>query len=210
MKPAPLPAFCPDDPVRFRKTIDRFDAENSRDPNLETVDGVNHPRELLHARRLTGWVLKLDPDAPEALRLAARCQHLCRWMIPRNSYAMTRAGYLRWRTDLKEFHARKAAGILAETGYSEELIACVRELNLKKNFPQDPASRVLEDALCLVFLQYQLAEFASRKEDAKLIEILRKTWKKMSPAGRQRALELPLGPREKSCVERALADAGTG
>src|SRR5439155_8492595 len=123
------------------------------DPNRETVDGAEHPRELIYAQWLTDWMLKLCPQASEELRLAARCQHLCRWQVPRDSYPMTRAGYLRWRGDLKKFHAQKAGEILRETGYPEEVITRVQALNLKKNFPQDPESLVLEDALCLVFLE---------------------------------------------------------
>ena len=144
----------------FQKAIARFDAENALDPNLESDGGVRHPRELLYARRLTAWVLKLAPAASESLRLAARCQHICRWMIPRETYPMTRPGYLRWRTDLKQFHARKSAEILREAGYGEEMIEKVRDLNLKKNFPADAESRILEDALCLVFLEHQFAALA--------------------------------------------------
>ena len=104
------------DPERFEAAIRRFDEENSRDPGVEMVDGVAHPREALYARRLTDWVLKLRPDASEELRLAARCQHLCRWKIPRDSYPMTRAGYLRWREALKQFHAQRAGDVLREVG----------------------------------------------------------------------------------------------
>src|SRR5207245_4232257 len=130
---------------RFEAAIQRFDQENSHDPNTELLDGVPHPRELLHARWLTEWVLRLCPNPSEELRLAARCQHICRWIVPRNSYPMTRPGYLQWREGLKKFHAKKAGEILREAGYSEEVIARVQALNLKKNFPQDPQSRVLED-----------------------------------------------------------------
>src|SRR6058998_486477 len=93
------------EPARFARAMHRFDEENSRDPNTELVDGVGRPRELVYAQRLSAWVLKLCPDASEPLRLAARCQHLCRWLIPRGRYPMDRAGYLRWRNDLKQFHA---------------------------------------------------------------------------------------------------------
>src|SRR5437899_233735 len=102
------------DPIRFQAAIRRFDEENARDPNTEVVDGAAQPRELVYARRLSDWVRKLAPAASEELRLAARSQHLCRWTIPRSSYEMTRAGYLRWRSDLKAFHARKAGEILRE------------------------------------------------------------------------------------------------
>src|SRR5579871_1982285 len=100
-----------EDGEHFRKAIQLFDELNAQDPNRESADGAEHPRELLNARRLTDWVMKLAPDASEALRLAARCQHLCRWEIPRSSYAMDRAGYLKWRTVLKQFHAQKSGEV---------------------------------------------------------------------------------------------------
>src|SRR5215210_1274235 len=119
------------DEARFREALRRFDEENARDPNPPFVGGVAHPHELLYAQRLTAWVMQLRPDASEALLLATRCQHICRWMIPRGSYEMTRAGYLRWRADLKKFHAQKSAEILREVGYPEEMISRVQALNLK-------------------------------------------------------------------------------
>jgi hypothetical protein len=190
--------------TRFEQALYRFDEENARDPNAEVVGGVSHPRELLQARRLFDWVLKLCPDASEPLRLAARCQHLCRWTIPRASYPMDRAGYLRWRGDLKQFHARRAGEILREVGYSEETIQRVQELNLKKNFPTDPESRVLEDALCLVFLEHQFADLAARTAEDKVINALRKSWKKMTPAAHAEAVKLSFGPREQSLLNKAL------
>jgi hypothetical protein len=188
----------------FLSAIERFDAENARDPNSEMAGGASHPRELLYARRLTEWVLRLAPDASEALRLAARCQHICRWTLPRQSYPMTRPGYLRWRADLKEFHAQTSGKILREVGYSHDTIQKVQDFNLKKNFPRDPESRVLEDALCLVFLQFQFAELAGRMDDDKMVNAVQKTWKKMTPEAQQQALALPLGPKEKALVLRAL------
>ena len=193
------------DRTRFEAAIRRFDEENSRDPHPEIVEGLARPRELVYAERLTDWVLRLCPDASEELRLAARCQHICRWMIPRSAYEMTRIGYLKWRNDLKKFHADKAGQILREVGYPEETVAKVQALNLKKNFPDDPDSRVLEDALCLVFLEFQFAELAARTAGDKMVNALQKSWKKMTPAAREQALLLNFGPKEKSLLERALA-----
>src|SRR5439155_10033384 len=161
------------------------------DPNRETVDGAEHPRELIYAQWLTDWMLKLCPQASEELRLAARCQHLCRWQVPRKSYPMTRAGYLQWREGLKKFHAQKAGEILKEVSYPEETVKRVQNLNLKKDFPKDPDTRVLEDALCLVFLEHQFAELAAKTDEDKMINAVQKTWKKMSEQARARALELP-------------------
>ena len=185
---------------KFDAAIRRFDDENARDPNQEN----GHPRELLYAGRLTDWVLKLQPEASEALRLAARCQHICRWQSPRENYPATRAGYLKWRADLKRFHAEKSGAILREVGYDDDAIRRVQDLNLKKNFPADAECRVLEDALCLVFLEFQFAALAAKSDDEKMINALRKSWDKMTDAARAEALKLHFGDREKSLVERAL------
>jgi hypothetical protein len=197
--------FQPSDPKRFEAAIRRFDEENSRDPNHILVNGVPQPREVVYAQWLTDWVLKLSPAASEELRLAARCQHLCRWTVPRESYPMTRIGYLQWREGLKKFHADKAGKILAELGYPTATILRVQNLNLKKDFPKDPETRVLEDALCLVFLEHQLGELASKTAEDKMINALQKSWKKMTPAARDIGLKLPFPPTEKALIEKALA-----
>ncbi|HLZ53730.1 MAG TPA: DUF4202 domain-containing protein [Verrucomicrobiae bacterium] len=196
--------FQPSEARRFEAALRRFDEENARDPNMETTGGIKEPRELLYARRLSDWVLRLCPDASEALRLAGRCQHLCRWEIPRSSHPMTRAGYLQWRATLKRFHAQKAGDILRELGYPEAVIRRVQDLNLKKHFPDDPEVRVLEDALCLVFLQYQFADLAARTTEDKTINALQKSWQKMTPAARAEALKINYGDHERALLERAL------
>ena len=196
--------FQPRDANKYEAALRRFDEENSRDPNREVAGGVSHPRELLYAQRLTDWVLRLSPNASEELRLAARCQHICRWDIPRVSYPMTRAGYLKWRADLKKFHAQKAGDILHDIGYDETTIRHVQDLNLKKHFPDDAETRVLEDALCLVFLQFQFADLAAKTDKDKTINALEKSWAKMSEAARAEALKLEFGPREKALLQRAL------
>src|SRR3981189_2434322 len=117
--------------ARFHQVLRRFDDENARDPNLVIIEDTARPRELIYAQWLTDWVLRLCPEPSEALQLAARCQHICRWLIPRNSYPMTRAGYLRWREELKRFHAATSSEILRDAGYPGEMIARVRALNLK-------------------------------------------------------------------------------
>lgn len=188
------------DPKKFEAAIRRFDEENGRDPNQEN----GQPRELLYAERLTNWVLRLSPNASEALRLAARCQHLCRWRIPRSDYPMTRPGYLKWRTDLKKFHAQHSGEILRKVGYDEDTIRRVQDLNLKKNFPADAECRVLEDALCLVFLEFQLSDLAAKTDDDKMVNALKKSWEKMTEAARAEALKLKYGEREMGLIQKAL------
>ena len=192
-------------PSRFEKAICRFDEENARDPNHAVFAEKQIPYELFYAQRLTEWVRSLCPEPSEELLLAARCQHLCRWLIPRSSYPMTRAGYLQWRADLKQFHAGKAAGILQEVGYPPEMIERVRSLNLKRDVGGDPEAQLLEDALCLVTLEYQLGDLLQKTDRAKLITILQKTWKKMSPAARDAALALSISADERALLEEALA-----
>lgn len=185
---------------KFLSAIHRFDAENSRDPNLEN----GQPRELLYAGRLTDWVVKLCPAASEPLRLAARCQHICRWESPRDRYPLTRPGYLKWRADLKKFHAEKSGAILREVGYDDDTIRRVQDLNLKKNFPADAECRVLEDALCLVFLEFQFAALAAKSDEEKMINAVRKSWEKMTGVARAEALKLQFDEHEKSLIGRAL------
>jgi len=193
------------DSERFKRALARFDEENSRDPHRELVNGVEQPRELIYAKWLTDWLLRLCPDASEELRLAARCQHLRRWEVPRNSYPMTRVGYLQWREGLKKFHAQKAGEILSEVGYLELVIMRVQSLNLKKDFPKDLETRALEDALCLVFLEHQFADLAAKTAEDKMINAVQKTWKKMTEKARAEALKLSYGEREKKLIEKSLA-----
>lgn len=190
---------------RFKKAIERIDETNAKDPKLTDVDGEQVPYELAYSRWLTDWVERLAPDASEPLRLAARSQHIERWTKPRASYPEGRAGYLKWRFDLKKFHAERSAEILREVGYDEATIEVVKALNLKKNFPDDLESRVLEDALCLVFLEHQFADLANKYTEDKVVNALRKSWVKMSEQGRAEALKLTFSEQERALIEQALA-----
>jgi hypothetical protein len=195
---------------RFRAAIERFDAANAADPNREAdAAGVAQPRELLYAQRMSEMLDRLAPEAPEVVRLAARCQHIRRWEIPRGSYPRTPEGYKAWRTRLMDFHADTAAAILREAGYEGETIARVRSLLRKERVKRDPEAQLLEDVVGLVFLEHYLAGFvASHPEydEAKFADILRKTWLKMSPRGREAALAIARIPAAlRPAVERAVA-----
>lgn len=196
------------DSDRYGLVLRKIDEYNGRDPNSETVDGVLFPRELVYSKSLTDWVLKLKPDASEALRIAARGQHIGRWTIPRDQFEMDRGGYLRWREALKQFHAKTVGEILQEAGYDAAFVERVRSMILKKNFKEDPEVQALEDGLCLVFLEKQFAELKSKTPDEKMKEIVRKTWRKMSGLGQALALKLPLSPEAKQFLKVALAGAG--
>lgn len=193
------------DPTRFETAIARFDAANAEDPNSEEVNGVTYPKELLYARRMTAWLDRLAPEASEALRLAARAQHIRRWAIPRRDYPMTRSGYLKWRTTLYRFHADTAGDILREAGYDDATVAAVQSLLRKERLKRNPDMQCLEDVVCLVFLESYFANFAPQYDEQKVLDILRKTWKKMSPRGQAAARDLTLSPAAGTLLEKALA-----
>ncbi len=157
-----------------------FDAANAQDPNIEENSGKTYPKELLYAMRMTDMLNDFVPNASEALQLAVRCQHICRWQIPRETYDMNRAGYLRWRQDLKKFHVKKATEILESAGYEQSMIDTVSFLLEKKLLKKNEETQTLEDVICLVFLTYYLTPFALKHPLDKTIAILQKTWQKMS------------------------------
>lgn len=192
---------------RFCQAIARFDAANADDPNRELVDGVAQPRELVYGRRMTARLDQFRPDAPEPVRLAARSQHIRRWTHPRTDYPAGRDGYRLWRIELARFHASTAATILREVGYDEDTVARVESILKKERLKADPDVQLLEDVICVLFLEHYLADFATKHDDDKLLGVLRKTWRKMSDDGRQAALALDLPSDLRALVARAVAPA---
>ena len=190
---------------RFVSAIEAIDEANDEDPKRVQIDSRVLGYELHFGEVLFDRVLDLDRGASEELLLAARGQHICRWKIPREDYPMDRSGYLKWRSDLKRFHASKVREILADARYDEATQERVESLNLKRNLGKDTDCQALEDALCLVFLDLQLAEFRERAAEEKVISILRKTWGKMSEKGHEAALKLDLDEESKRLVEAALS-----
>ena len=200
-----------ENPERFEAAIARVDAANREDPNVESFQGEPIAKELLYSERMTAWLDRLAPDAPEPVRLAARCQHLRRWTIPRDGYPMTRSGYRQWRTELGKFHAAAAADILRDVDYDEETIERVRSLLRKEDLKSDPDMQLLEDVICLVFLENHFDDFSRQHEEDKLIAIVRKVWHKMSPRGHEAALGLPMTDENRALLKKALGpsdDAG--
>ena len=192
------------DKRRFQSTIQKIDQENSQDPNLEIFEGKSYPKELLYAKRMTEWLAKIAPDASEELQLAARSQHICRWAIPRNSYEMNKKGYFLWRTQLKTFHAQKTGEIMLQSGYSEEQIKRTQSLILKEKIKQDKESQILEDVVCLVFLENYFHSFSQKHSPQKVIEIIKKTWRKMSNKAHLEALKLQLNPEAQDLISQAI------
>lgn len=189
---------------RLRQAFERYDAMNAKDPRTELVDGEPRPKELVYAQRMTACLNDMEPEASEAVQLAARSQHLGRWQIPRTNYPDGRIGYKRWRSELARMHAEQSESILRELGYDEELVQRVHDLLVKKRLRSDPEVQLLEDVVCVVFLQYYLEDFAAQHEDSKVIDILRKTWAKMSERGHREALKLEVPGRAGQLLRIAL------
>jgi hypothetical protein len=191
---------------RLNRAIAAFDELNAADPRRLEDRGVARPLELVQAERLSVWVERVDPDASEALHLAARCQHVCRWKIPRDSHPDGRTGYLAWRKELARLHADTAERVLRSVGYDDHMVERVRSINLKRSLKRDPEAQAMEDALCLSFLEHELEAFAERHPRDKVVSILRKTWGKMGPRGHALAASLKLSEASRQLVEAALAD----
>lgn len=188
--------------TKLAHALARIDAVHAEDP--ASLDA--RPRELVYAERMTHWLSILAPGASDALRIAVRAQHLARWRSPRTAYPEGRVGYLQWRKAAGERHAADVSAILVEVGLPAETIERVARLVTKKDRTHDAESQLLEDCACLVFLELDYAEFAGKHgDDGKVVDVVKKTWAKMSPAAHERARTIPLPERAGALVARALS-----
>ena len=168
------------DQTRFDRAIALFDAANAEDPNQDE----GQPKELLYARRMTEMIGRFAPDATEVAQLAVRAQHIQRWTVPRSSYPMTKEGYFAWRTGLYKFHSETAGELMRQAGYDEAMIDKVKAAVGKRGIKVNPDTQMLEDVTDLVFIEHYIVGFAGQHADYsedKWLDIIRKTWKKMSP-----------------------------
>ena len=192
---------------KFTRAVAGIDAFNSGDPNQLTVDGRSLAKELYYGRRMSHWLSQLAPGASEALQLAVRAQHIGRWTSPRADYPAGKQGYFRWRRALAAFHAKTAGDILTAAGYDAATVTRVGQLLRKEHLKTDAEAQLLEDAACLVFLENFFTDFSRKHDDAKVVDILRKTWVKMSPTGHAAALALSrtLPEDRRRLVESAVS-----
>jgi hypothetical protein len=192
---------------RLDAALAGIDAANSADPNRVAIDGTEVPAELVYGQRMSAMLARVYPDASEALRIAARAQHIRRWEVPRSTYPMDRPGYLRWRKDLGRKHAEWTGEILTRCGYDETEIARVGTLVRKENFRRDAEAQAVEDVASLVFLAHYAGDFAAKHEPEKVVTILAKTLGKMSEHGKAAAGSLDLAPGVRSALEAAVTQA---
>jgi hypothetical protein len=175
----------------FEKSMALIDAANSEDPNRETADGKDWPKELLYSHRMSDMLQRYAPDADEAMQLAIRAQHIQRWKSPRDAYPMDRIGYLQWRKDLYKIQAQTAVDLLVQAGYGEGVTSRVRRAVAKERIKENPDTQLLEDVTDLVFIEHYMLAFANKHpeyDEEKWLDIVRKTWKKMSARAQQFAL----------------------
>lgn len=191
------------DPLTRARSL--IDAAHAADPQ-RADDG--RPTELVYAERMEAWVARVIDDASPLLRLAARCQHLERWSVPRTSFPEGKAGYLNWRRSLYIRQAERARALLTEAGVPASDADAVAIWVSKTGLKSNPGTQALEDAACLVFLENEIGAFAALHADyprEKFVEILRKTWRKMSPRAQQLALALDLPPDIATLVREATS-----
>jgi hypothetical protein len=189
---------------RLEDALSGFDVANADDPSTETVDGQLVPKELIYGQRMSARLAAFAPGAPETVQLAARAQHIRRWEVPRDSYPEGRVGYLKWRTDLYKRHGEIAGAIMENVGYDAAAIERVKTLLRKRGLKTDPDVQLLEDVICLVFLEHYFHDFAQKHEEQKLIPIVQKTWKKMSEEAHRAALQLDYAPEDLALIRKAL------
>lgn len=189
----------------FAKTLALIDAANSQDPNLESDGADLRPKELLYSQRMSRCLEEFAPDASEHLRIAARGQHIERWTSSRSAYPEGRTGYKQWRAELGLFHAKRVGELMREAGYGEEDVKRTQYLVQKRGLGRDSETQCLEDVVCLVFIRHYLDDFARKHDEDKLVDIIRKTWAKMSEKGHAAALQIPLSDAMKNLVGKALS-----
>ncbi|WP_421119428.1 DUF4202 domain-containing protein [Aquihabitans daechungensis] len=190
---------------RFDAAVAAIDAANAEDPVRITVDGVEQAKELAHADRVEHWVRTLDPDADELQLLAARAHHLRRWVVPRRQYPEGRAGYLRWRTEQKKRQSAEVGDILLASGYGADEIVRVGSIVAKRHLATDPVVQTHEDALCLAFLQLQFDSLTDKLGDDHMVEVVRKTVAKMSPAGVAAAASITMSEHGAEILRKATS-----
>lgn len=192
-------------PTRFETAIALIDKKNEEDPNTYSVSDIEYSKELLYSQRMTRTLLKFEPNASKAVQIAARAHHICRWQIARKEYPMDRVGYLKWRETLKKMHADITGDILVKVGFDDQFVKRVQKIILKKLIKKNEESQILEDTICLVFLDYYFEEFAAKHTDEKVIDILQKTWVKMSDKGHEAALKISYSEKSLALVKQAIS-----
>lgn len=196
----------------YERAIALIDDANRQDPNHEAADGKDWPKELLYSHRMTDMIERYAPEADEAMKLAVRAQHIQRWKTPRADYPLGRQGYLQWRTGLYKFHAETAGTLVQQAGYDEQTVDRVKQAVGKRALKKNPDTQLVEDVTSLVFIEHYMLDFAARHpeyDEEKWLDIIRKTWRKMSDRAHAFALSggIKLPEPLVPLIQKAVANA---
>tara|TARA_Y100000814_G_scaffold151533_1_gene110440 strand:- start:140 stop:715 length:576 start_codon:yes stop_codon:yes gene_type:complete len=189
---------------KLERAISIIDDENRKDPNFEFLNDEKYPKEFLYSKRMSERLGIFAPESSDIMKIAVRGHHISRWEIPRNEFTNDRKGYLQWRIKLYSFHADKVSAILKEVGYKEDFINRVSSIIKKQKLKKDIETQLLEDVICLVFLEHYFVDFARKHEEKKVVDIVKKTLVKMSEEGKKAAMEIDLPEFTLSFIEKAL------
>jgi hypothetical protein len=195
----------------YDKAVTLIDAANAEDPNIEIADSQEWPKELLYSQRMSDMLERYKPESDDVVKLAIRAQHIQRWKSPRNAYPMDRAGYHQWRTDLYKVHAVTATGLMAQAGYDELALERARTAISKRKLKVNADTQLLEDIAGLVFIEHYMLAFAGKHpeyDEDKWIDIIRKTWNKMTADAHDFALsgKLKLPESLVPLIQKSVAD----
>ena len=171
--------------TQLDQVLNAIDAANAKDPRMDE----GQPEALLYGQRMSEECDRLFPNALETLKIAARGQHVERWVLLRKDYPEGKAGYLKWRRDLATHHAERVGGFMVDAGYGEDAVAEVKKMLQKQGIKRDDQVQALEDVICFVFVRHYFAPFAAKHPDEKVLDIVQKTARKMSSDGRAQLLK---------------------
>ena len=192
---------------RYTKALQLIDEAYQENTELVSINSITYPKEYLYAIRMVEELERYYPEADEEVFLAARCQHLYRWEIPRNTYPLDRKGYHQWRIFLYSYQANKASELLQKVGYADDSISAIKAMIAKEDLKGNAQSQLLEDVVCLVFLSYYLNDFIEKHQgdDEKLKRIIKSTWLKMSEQGHEAALKINFTEEVKAFILAAVS-----
>lgn len=186
------------------QTLNAIDQINIADPNSVLIDGETHPKEFIYSKQMSACLHQYWSEPSELIQIAVRAQHIKRWHLKRTNYALGKTGYMLWRKDQGKLHAQLTAELMQKNGYCAEDAAIVASVLKKEKLKSNPLTQTLEDVACLVFLQFYFADFATKHSEEKLVDIVQKTWRKMSDKAQNIALTFTLPNHLANIVKKAL------
>ncbi len=178
--------------IQYNAAIELIDAIHNQDPSTVTFEGVEVKAELQYSQRMLSMLEKVQPKALLELKLAAQCQHMSRWSIPRATFSMDKKGYYQWRAAIMEYQLNITSTVLKQAEVNDESIEVIVDALKNKADKTNLNASIIEDTACLTFIKWYLVPFAGQFDVYKAKIILQKTANKMSDKGLALIPELEL------------------